>query len=295
MITRTGLVCLLSPLTALAAPSDYAFVAQSNAMIEARSNARPEVLDRLKHLATEADPRLAASAVRAIAHLSQSEADMLNALADVVADPGISDVGLGQACDVLLYLANDGARDVLRASAAERWKSGSHNPGLDALVEMGDAKVLDIVKTPPVNVRQDVTNAEAVEAWKKATRRWERMVVMQESPALLIQALVDLDEEIDHGWLVYQANRLGVERKKIRDAVTGVLKVSPGLEAKFRIGLIGAALECGVLTEDEREAMPEVDEFLKMRSLYVTEDRFPVWATRVEEMRRTFYRIPVPE
>ncbi|MFQ5806897.1 MAG: hypothetical protein ACE5I3_10650 [Phycisphaerae bacterium] len=221
-------------------------------------------------------------------HLAQDDAEIQRRLLEIIRAPDTDSIALSTACRLIVYVADvDGRRELL-ADVKRRWEEREFNPGLGALVELGDVECLHWLEgmTPPENLNEDLKDH-----WQRYLNSYTVRLRIQQKPSQLLKYLSSDRDEIDRGWVVRQASRHGATRPEIRRAVmTYLRRVAPNSSALAHASLVIASDECGVFTaEDAREieAIRAVRQFLDSES---QEGTFPAWARLPDVRRAQFYR-----
>ena len=222
-------------------------------------------------------------AVGALFHIANDDQVIQDYLLKIIADDGARPGTRSIACDLLVYVADETAKQQLLRHLVRRWPE--HAAGeLGALIELGDPAVLRWL---------EATAAAADNArLRQYLESRAELVRVQQSTERLLAALQADRDVYGRGWLVRQARRHGASRASIRKTVLSYLR---GLAARDpdsldrQRSLFEACESCGIFTDEDMEEFPAIRTYRDFRKNLSGEPLIADWATLIDAKRAEFY------
>ncbi len=227
-------------------------------------------------------------AVRAAFHLAGSDQERQEILLRIMRSPGVSAEALATASELFAYVAGPDGIARLMPEVTRRWDTRRFNPGLLALVELGDKDCLawleDQRGRPPAEM-----DPSLVQAWRQHLTTFIDPIVAQHDLDRLLASITQTGGTVRPGWAIRQSMRHGVPPERVRKLVLKRLEATE-VEA---LAVVWAAEDCRLLQPEDADRFPIIREAWHRRG--ARESSFPAWATLVHAKRAEFYRIQVEE
>ena len=234
------------------------------------------------------DTFYAQGAVRAIFHLANDDEVRRGFLTALIEAPDANELAKELACELLVYVADAKARELLRRRVAASWPSSQGGPEYTALVELADVPFVVWIEA---RIRE--SNLDPNSALGRQLQQFRAV----QSETQLVASIRSADEPLDRAWAVRQGLRAGFAREKIGGAVLDYLQTATtrGLHNQDYV-LLAVCDEAGLFTGSDAGKIPAIAATKAHRGSIPDEGVLPPWVrSTIEERRREFYRPTKPQ
>lgn len=248
---------------------------------------RQAILQDLVEIARSSrSSRRGCAALNAAFHVAESDAERRGYLYEVIGNRDVSLDVHYVACDLLVYVADAGARQVLLKELIDRW-SRSHSQWSSlyrALRELGDPGLLarleasrgveNGIKMPREMLDWEIQHLRAVNTGLQALR----------------EEFASIEKGLDRPWMLRQMVRLGARKEELLSLVLAYIRETP-LREDIRVGELARICDKWEIFDDD--ARGECEGLLEIgkREKGTTT---PVWAEpTIEAARRAYWNLPV--